>query len=90
LTGEKRWGVLDHLKKNLVLQLGLLTVVSIVWFVAWIHIGSAGECKPHEFGGQCGLSSFVGFTYGLGGAFIIFVGGGVTALLAYVKRIGKG
>jgi hypothetical protein len=77
---------IDRFKKNLVLQLGLLTVASILWFAAWLYIGQAGKCGPHDRNCETGLSSMVGFLYGLGGAFVIFVGGGVSALLAYVRR----
>ncbi|MEO6924994.1 MAG: hypothetical protein ABI142_14295 [Bryocella sp.] len=77
----------EHLKLNLPLQLALLTIVSVIWFFVWLHLGKVGECKPHDPNGECGVPTLVSFVYGLGGAFMIFIGGGVTAIFAYVKRI---
>jgi hypothetical protein len=37
------------------------------------QIGKAGDCKPGQIDGQCGLTTFVWFAYGVIGAVVIAV-----------------
>ena len=46
----------------LILAFGL--VCGAIMFIPFYLSGKAGDCKPHDIDGQCGLSTFVGFLYG--------------------------
>ena len=37
------------------------------------HAGQAGDCKPNEIDGQCGLSTCAGLFFGVLAAFILLV-----------------
>lgn len=41
-------------------------------FIGYL-VGKAGDCKPGEVDGQCGMSTFVSFAYGVLGAIVIAV-----------------
>jgi hypothetical protein len=40
-------------------------LISFVLPVIGYQIGKAGDCKPGQIDGQCGLSTFVWFAYGV-------------------------
>jgi len=48
-----------------------LSLVTGIAFCAW---GKAGDCHPGEVDGQCGLSTFMGFMYGVAAALVILMG----------------
>lgn len=49
--------------------------------------GKAGDCKPHEVDGQCGMSTFVGAIVGIGAGSVIFlVSSGYIAYCAFASR----
>jgi hypothetical protein len=49
--------------------------------------GKAGDCKPRQIDGQCGMSTFFGLIYGIAAGVVIFVGMGIYFLrVAYERR----
>ncbi len=59
---------------------------AIIFFLIAVHLGKAGDCAPHEIDGQCGLSTFVGFLYGVAGALVILVTCGVAIAIDALRR----
>jgi uncharacterized membrane protein len=67
----------------------LLIAIATVTFALFLHSGIAADCKPHETDGQCGLSTFVGFSYGILSAAIILICGGIYLTIAKVRENAK-
>ena len=63
------------MKKRRYLSLALIWIssilISLVLPLIGSRIGKAGDCKPGEVDGQCGLGTFVGFAYGACGGVVI-------------------
>jgi len=56
-------------------------LVSLALPVVGNYIGRAGDCKPGEIDGQCGLGTFIGLLYGLCAA--VVVAGGVSVYTVF-------
>ena len=70
-----------------VLISALVTVAaSLAIFVLSVKSGEAGDCKPNQSDGQCGLSSFVGFFDGVIGAGVVLLGGGIYIVVILVRK----
>jgi hypothetical protein len=70
-----------------VLISALVTVAaSITIFVLSAKSGKAGDCKPNERDGQCGLSTFVGFVDAVIGAGVVLLGGGTYIVITLVRK----
>ena len=70
-----------------VLISALVTVAaSFTIFVLSAKSGEAGDCKPNERDGQCGLSTFVGFVDGVIGAGVILLGGGIYIVVTLIRK----
>jgi hypothetical protein len=60
----------------------LLIAISIATFALSSYLGKAGDCKPHEIDGQCGMSTFVGFVFGIFSGAVVLIGGGIYLAIA--------
>ena len=60
--------------------------ISFLSFVLFSYIGKAGDCKPHEIDGQCGMSTFFGFVFGIFSASVILICGGVYLAIKRVRE----
>ncbi len=70
------------LLKHRGVQFGIALVVAICFFLVLAVWGRAGDCKPQERDGQCGLSSFIGVVFGGAGALTIVAGTLIWMLVA--------
>ena len=65
----------------------LTLLLSVGIAVASYAFGKAGDCKPGEIDGQCGMSTFFGLLYGVGAGLTIFLSLSVYFLIvAYGRR----
>jgi uncharacterized membrane protein len=67
----------------------LLIAIAVVTFAFFLYSGKAGDCKPHQIDGQCGLSTFLGFIYGTLSAAVILICGGIYLTIAKVRENAK-
>jgi hypothetical protein len=61
-------------------------LISIVLPVIGYQTGKAGDCKPGQIDGQCGLSTFVWFAYGVIGAVVIAVSCTAHLIIALLRQ----
>jgi hypothetical protein len=63
----------------------IILSVSALIYRGFLEFGIAGDCKPGDRDGQCGLSTFGGFVAGVatGGAFLII--GTIATLLQWYR-----
>jgi hypothetical protein len=78
-----------RLSTSVKLQFGLAVLVASVFFFAAWFSGKAGDCKPHEVDGQCGLSTFAGLLFGVIGAMVIVVVSSIAIGIAAWRRDGR-
>jgi hypothetical protein len=67
-------------------QFCIAAVVAVLFFLVMVYWGKAGDCKPHEIDGQCGLSTFVGFLYGAVGGIFILLASTIGILVTAARR----
>jgi hypothetical protein len=68
------------------LQFGLALSVAVVFLIAAWFSGKAGDCKPQEVDGQCGLSTFAGLLFGVIGAVVIVLVSSIAIGIAAWRR----
>jgi hypothetical protein len=78
-------GFRRRLSKSVGLQICLSLIAAVIFFCCYSS-GRAGDCKPHEIDGQCGLSTFAGLLFGLGGAAVIVFVSVIAILVAAYRR----
>ena len=61
-------------------------LISFTLPVVGYKIGKAGDCSPGQIDGQCGLSTFVWFAYGVIGAVVIAVCCTAYLIIALLKQ----
>ena len=72
---------------NLLLLWILSCVLSLGIGYGIFASGKAGDCKPHEVDGQCGMSTFTGLIGGLGiGSMLFLVASACILYSAYKRR----
>jgi polyferredoxin len=79
---KSSWWQRSPLWQRLLIVL-LVAVLSGLGFIWW---GRAGDCEPGSHDGQCGLSSFIGFVYGIFASGIILLGGFIATLVQWRKN----
>jgi uncharacterized membrane protein YciS (DUF1049 family) len=57
-----------------------------IMFLTFYLSGKAGDCKPQEIDGQCGMSTFVGFLFGAIAGAVIGVWGIVVGALRLKRK----
>jgi hypothetical protein len=72
--------------KSVLISALVAVAVSITIFILSAKSGKAGDCKPNEIDGQCGLSTFVGFIEGVIGAGVVLLGGGTYIVVILVRK----
>jgi hypothetical protein len=71
---------------NLAVAWLLTLLLSVGIAVAFYDFGRAGDCKPGQIDGQCGLSTFLGLLYGVGAGLAIFLSVSVCFLIVAYRR----
>ena len=71
---------------NLPIAWLLTLLLSVGIAVASYAFGKAGDCKPGQVDGQCGLSTFVGLLYGVVAGLTIFLSLSVYFLIVSYRR----
>jgi hypothetical protein len=61
-------------------------LVSVVVGIGIYLAARAGECRPEEIDGLCGMGTFVGLVFGVASGLVIFVGMGIYFLSVTFKR----
>jgi hypothetical protein len=72
--------------KSVMISALVTVAASITIFIFSANSGKAGDCKPNERDGQCGLSTFVGFVDGVIGAGVVLLGGGTYIVVILVRK----
>ena len=72
-------------KSVLISALVTIAAATII-FALSVKSGEAGDCKPTEKDGQCGLSTFVGFVDGVIGTGVVLLGGGIYTVVILVRK----
>jgi hypothetical protein len=72
--------------KSVMIWALVIVAVSITILVLSVESGKAGDCKPNERDGQCGLSTFVGFVDGAIGAGVVLLGGCTYIVVILVRK----
>ena len=67
------------------LRLLIVLLVAVLTGLCFIWWGRAGDCQPDSHDGQCGLSTFVGFVYGVFAAGLIVLGGFTVTLIQWYR-----
>jgi len=75
----------DHRSSLLLAWLGTTLLSFVVGFGIFLG-GKAGDCKPGEIDGQCGLSTFVGLLYGVAAGLLIFLSSTICCLVIRHRR----
>jgi hypothetical protein len=71
---------------NLLVIWSISLLISISLPFGGYFIGRAGDCRPGQIDGQCGLSTFVWLSYGLISGSVILIGMTVYFLIAVYRR----
>jgi hypothetical protein len=73
-------------KRPLWKSLCFLIGISFLSFVLFSYLGKASDCKPHQIDGQCGMSSFFGFVFGILSGLVILTCGGIYLAIKRVRE----
>ena len=69
-------------KNHLLIWFAILLAISIASFFPSYLEGMGGDCTPNQIDGQCGLSTFLGQSYGLAASVaVLMVGRTVLAIV---------
>ena len=71
---------------NLLLLWIISILISLLLPVIGYQFGKAGDCKPGQIDGQCGLGTFLGLFNGAVGGLVIAVCATVFVLIAVYRR----
>ena len=71
---------------NLPVAWSVTALVSVAAGIGIYLAGKAGDCRPEEIDGQCGMSTFFGLVGGVGAGLVIFVGMGAYFVVVAIKR----
>jgi len=73
-------------KLNLPVAWSVTALVSVAVGCGIYLAGKAGDCRPGEIDGQCGMGKYLGLAGGVGAGIVIFVGMGFHFLVVALKR----
>jgi hypothetical protein len=73
-------------RTNLFIIWSVSFLISVLLPVGAYFVGKAGDCRPGEIDGQCGLATFVWILYGLASGLVILVSVTVYVLIEGYRR----